>query len=334
MLLQGPTAQIENLTYTYDPNGNRLSFTRNAPQTVSPAVSNTNYDAANEMLAFNNKILAYDQNGNLLTSTDICGTTTYTWDARNRLTGISGYKPDCSTLTASFSYDALSRRSSKTINGTATQYIYDGWDIIQEIAAGAKTNYVRTLSIDEPLTRIDGATTLHYVRDALGTVVRLADDSGASETTYVYDAFGTSTATGETSTNPFQFTGRENDGTGLYYYRARYYSPEMQRFISEDQIRLEGGINYYSYTQNNPVNFNDPEGNLPPPVYGVIVIGGGFVIYELNWWWDALHPPKLELQKCHNSNPPFPKSPGGPRNFPPYQLPPPPRAPISIGIGR
>jgi len=158
MLLQGPTAQIENLTYTYDPNGNRLSFTRNAPQTVSPAVSSTNYDAANEMLAFNSKTLTYDVNGNLLTKTDVCGTTTYTWDARNRLTGISGYKPDCSTLTASFSYDALSRRISKTINGTTIQYVYDGWDSIQEISAGTKTNYVRTLNIDEPLTRLDGTT--------------------------------------------------------------------------------------------------------------------------------------------------------------------------------
>ena len=260
MLLQGPTAQIENLTYTYDPNGNRLSFTRNAPQTVSPAVSSTNYDAANEMLAFNSKTLTYDVNGNLLTKTDVCGTTTYTWDARNRLTGISGYKPDCSTLTASFSYDALSRRISKTINGTTIQYVYDGWDSIQEISAGTKTNYVRTLNIDEPLTRLDGTTIRHYVRDALGSVVRLADDSGASETTYVYDAFGTSTATGETSTNPFQFTGRENDGTGLYHYRYRYYSPEMQRFISEDPIRLSGGLNYFSYVHDNPINWIDPLG--------------------------------------------------------------------------
>lgn len=46
----------------------------------------------------------------------------------------------------------------------------------------------------------------------------------------------------------FQYTSRENDGTGLYYYRARYYSPEMQRFISEDPIRLWGGdINYFAY---------------------------------------------------------------------------------------
>jgi len=46
------------------------------------------------------------------------------------------------------------------------------------------------------------------------------------------------------------------------YYRARYYSPEMQRFISEDPIRLRGGINYFSYVQNSPVNWIDPFGLL------------------------------------------------------------------------
>jgi len=66
-------------------------------------------------------------------------------------------------------------------------------------------------------------------------------------------------------------TGRENDGTGLsgvegglYYYRARYYSPTLQRFISEDPIRFLGGINYYRYVDNNPVNFNDPYGLVDP----------------------------------------------------------------------
>ena len=61
--------------------------------------------------------------------------------------------------------------------------------------------------------------------------------------------------TGEASDNPFQYTGRENDGTGLYYYRARYYSPELQRFISRDPIGLGGGdVNFYRYVGNSPVN--------------------------------------------------------------------------------
>ena len=233
-----------------------------AAQPLSPAVSDTSYDESNQILAFNGKNLVYDLNENLSSKTDTSGTTSYTWDVRNRLTAING-----SSLTASFSYDARNRRISKTVNGTTTQYVYDAWDIIQEISAGAKTNYVRMLSVDEPLTRIDGATIRHYVRDALGSVVGLADDSGASKTTYVYDAFGTTTSIGESSANPFQFTGRENDDTGFYNYRYRYYSPEMQRFISEDLIKEPGGVNLFSYAQNNPINYTDPEGLSPgqPP---------------------------------------------------------------------
>jgi RHS repeat-associated protein len=271
MLLQGPTAQIENLAYTYDPNGNRLSFGRSVAQTISPAVGSTNHDTANEMLALGGKNLTYDQNGNLQTKTDVCGTTSYTWDARNRLTGISGFKPDCTALAASFGYDALNRRISKSINGATTQFVYDGWDITQEIKAGVKTNYVRTLNIDEPLTKITGSTIRHYVKDALGSVMALVDDTGTTKTTYVYDAFGNATATGETSDNSFQYTARENDGTGLYHYRFRYYSQEMQRFISEDPIRLLGGINYYSAVQNNPVNRIDPLGLID---VGMAITGG------------------------------------------------------------
>ena len=269
MLLQGPSAQIENLLYTYDVNSNRTNFTRNAAQTLSPAMSSTSYDEANEMLSFNSKTIAYDANGSLLTKVDSCGTTTYSWDSRNRLTGISGYKPDCTVLTATFSYDALGRRISKTVNGTTTQFVYDGWDIIQEIKAGVKTNYIRTLNIDEPLTRIQGSTVRHYVRDALGSVVALTDDSGAVKTTYVYDVFGNATVSGEASDNTFQYTGRENDGTGLLYYRARYYSPEMQRFVSEDPIRLIGGVNFYEFLGGSPPNFIDPFGLIN------FLLGGG-----------------------------------------------------------
>ena len=100
------------------------------------------------------KNMTYDENGNMTSITNSCGTTTYTWDVRNRLVGINGFKPDCSPLTASFKYDALGRRIEKTINGTTTQYVYDGLDIIQEIQGSAKTNYIRTLNIDEPLVTV------------------------------------------------------------------------------------------------------------------------------------------------------------------------------------
>ena len=58
----------------------------------------------------------------------------------------------------------------------------------------------------------------------------------------------------------FQYTGRENDGTGLYYYRARYYSPELSRFISQDPIGFRGGINQHVYVEGDPISYTDPEG--------------------------------------------------------------------------
>jgi RHS repeat-associated protein len=65
---------------------------------------------------------------------------------------------------------------------------------------------------------------------------------------------------GAANDNAFQYTGRENDGTGLYYYRARYYDPETGRFISQDPIGFAGGINQYAYVGGNPISFVDPYG--------------------------------------------------------------------------
>jgi RHS repeat-associated protein len=101
--------------------------------------------------------------------------------------------------------------------------------------------------------------------DALGSVIALADSSGSVQTEYTYDAFGKTTFTGASNDNPYQYTGRENDGTSLYYYRARYYHPELQRFISEDPLGFSGsGVNYFTYVANNSINFTDPLGLLAP----------------------------------------------------------------------
>jgi len=63
------------------------------------------------------------------------------------------------------------------------------------------------------------------------------------------------------SLDGYTFTGREWDKeTGLYYYRARYYDPMEGRFISKDPIGFSGGINLYSYTAENPINYTDPFG--------------------------------------------------------------------------
>jgi RHS repeat-associated protein len=262
---QNPAGTIDTLTYGYDPNGNRISLTGAGAQPQRAEVTDTLYDEANEALQFDAADMAYDENGNLLLRTDACGTTTYEWDARDRLVGITGYKPDCQPLTASFAYDPLGRRVEKTVNGVTAMYLYDGLDIIMEMDGNGvpAASYIRTLNIDEPLARVEfgSGAVRYYLSDALGSVTSLTDELGVVETSYSYDPFGHVAISGEASDNPFQYTGRENDGTGLYYYRARYYSPELQRFISEDPIGLAGGdINFYVYAGNSPVNFVDPVG--------------------------------------------------------------------------
>jgi RHS repeat-associated protein len=285
LLHENPTGAIASFAWNYDANGNRDSVNQSTTIPLAAPVASASYDEANEMLTQDGATFSYDENGNLESRTDSCGTTTFTWDGRNRLTGISGYKPDCSSLSASFSYDALNRRTEKTINGVTSQYVYDGWDILQDTTDGVTTDYTRTLNIDEPLAleRSDG-TIRYYKADALGSIVALTDENGLVTTSYVYDAFGNVTVSGSDA-NAIQYTGRENDGTGLYYYRARYYSPGTRRFVSEDPIRLVGGVNYYAYVQNNPVNFIDPLGLFDFKYYGNYG-GPGWTAGEWRSWED------------------------------------------------
>ncbi|MBI4690151.1 MAG: RHS repeat protein [Nitrospirae bacterium] len=256
-------AILEKIGYSYDANGNRMSMDRQNVSVKLPSpVSNISYNSANQLLTFNDKNISYDANGNMETITNTCGTTTYTWDARNRLSRINGFNTDCSSLSASFRYDALGRRIEKTVNGKTIDYLYDGIDIVQEIEDGrVSANYIRTLNIDEPLARIErNGTVRYYQQDALGSVIALTDETGTIKTQYIYDPFGNTGITGEANDNPFQYTGRENDNTGLYYYRARYYSPELQRWVSDDPIRFRDGMNFFVYVKNRPTVYKDPLG--------------------------------------------------------------------------
>lgn len=96
---------------------------------------------------------------------------------------------------------------------------------------------------------------------ALGSTLALTDTAGAVKTQYTYEPFGKTTSTGPTNTNTWKFTGREDDGTNLYYNRARHYHPQFSRFVSEDPLEFLGGdLNLYAYIGDNPIDYNDPLG--------------------------------------------------------------------------
>lgn len=251
---QGSTT-LGNLTYAYDAEGRRTQIGGSYARSGLPqAVTSATYNAANQQTAFGGQSLTYDLNGNLTSD----GTNTYTWNARNELTSISS-----PSLSAGFTYDAFGDRITKTINGSTTSYLYDGANLVQESASGTPTANILTGGLDEVFTRTDAAGVWGPLLDGLGSTTALTDSSGAVQTQYTYEPFGATTTSGPANGNSAQYTGRENDGTGLYFYRRRYYSPKLQRFISEDPIGLSGGVNLYAYVGNNPINLRDPLGLKP-----------------------------------------------------------------------
>ncbi|HEV8640842.1 MAG TPA: RHS repeat-associated core domain-containing protein [Methylomirabilota bacterium] len=261
LIYRNAAGPLGDLSYQYDPSGSLVQLAGSLARTLLPEpVTTAAYDAENRQLNLGDKTLSYDGAGNLTSLTDPAGLTTYTWDARNRLVGLAG-----PGINASFAYDAFGRRLSKTVDSTTTHYLYDGPDIAQEVRDLGPVGYLRLLGIDAPLAR-NGEE--FYLADSLGSIVGITDVTGSVGTRYIYNPFGSTTAEGAASENALQFTGRENDGTGLYYYRARYYAPALHRFLSQDLV-MRLGANRYVYVQNTPLNAIDPFG------LDTIIIHGG-----------------------------------------------------------
>jgi RHS repeat-associated protein len=253
LIYRNATGQLGDLAYQYDPTGNRIAVSGSFAHTLLPTpVASAAYDAANRQLAWEALTLVYDANGNLTTD----GITTYTWDTRDRLSALSG-----PGTTATFSYDSLGRRFHKTIGGDETSFHYDGLNPVQALSGtGSLTDILTGLEIDEFFVTRKVAEQRTFLTDALGSTIAELDTSANLLTEYIYDPFGQTSATGRTR-SLFQYTGRENDATGLYYYRARYYHPTLQRFVSEDPIGLTASdANLYSYVKNAPTRWIDPDG--------------------------------------------------------------------------
>ena len=244
------TTTLGTLTYDYDTLGRRTGMGGSFARSLSPAPMGTPvYNDANQLTQRGAATLTYDENGNLTSD----GANSYTWNARNQLSSISGQ------ITASFSYDSFGRRTAKTVNGQSLSYLYDGSNIVQEQAGGSNVNLLNG-AVDEVFSRSEGTSTWSPLRDGLGSTLALADGAGSVASEYTYGAFGQTAQTGTNNSNASQYTSRENDGTELQFNRARYYSPSLQRFISEDPIGFEGGMNFYAYVHNDPTNATDPYG--------------------------------------------------------------------------
>lgn len=253
--MQG-TNVLGDLRYRYDAIGQRIETSGSFARGARPAAK-TMTMAAGRVETEDGVSVSWDENGRLKAD----ATRTYHWDDLGRLKEIH----DTSGLLASFEYDPLGRRLQKSVRSgsafTTTRYLHDGENPIQlQGSAGAVQENLLAGDIDEWFARTRGGATVHFLTDALGSTLRLTNSTGAKLNDYTYDPYGGTSNDKPGEKNFFQYTGRENDGTGLYYYRARYYNPQWGGFISQDPIGLAGGDNLHAYVSGDPIHNTDPMG--------------------------------------------------------------------------
>jgi RHS repeat-associated protein len=241
-------------SWTYDAIGNRLTNTVNAAtQTYTYQKIGSNPLNWQRMLSDGVNSYAYNGTGSTYTKSGPGGSFTFAWNHEVQLTGISGAE------TASYGYDYQGRRRSKTVGGVTTRYLYDGLNLIGELGA-SPADYLFGSGIDEPLAMSRGGQVSYYASDALGSVNALTNSSGAVQNTYLYDAWSQTRSQTGSVANPFTYTARETGENGTLFYRARYLNPSAGRFLAEDPIGFDGGMNLYTYVGGDPVQFNDPWG--------------------------------------------------------------------------
>ena len=163
---------------------------------------------------------------------------------------------------ASYKYDFAGRRVEKAVGSDTTRYCYDGAQVIAERDGNnvILRRFYYGPGLDEPICMhrfpTSGGTGLYYYHyDGLGSVIALSNKDGEIVERYSYDVFGDVTIRDANDTvitesaygNPFYFTGRRlDDETGNYYYRNRYYNPEIGRFLQTDPIGYADGMNMYT----------------------------------------------------------------------------------------
>ena len=237
---------VSEESYTYDAAGNI---------TVAPN-SCFGYDTNNRLTVFNGNNVTYDLDGNMLNN----GSISFEYDSANRLikAGDHAYtyntediriKNLCDGYETTYTYNTnckLSQLLTKTTNGIVTKYVY-GKGLIGE------------QKCDE------GFKTYHF--DYRGSTVAITDQRGNITDTFKYDTYGNMTEHIGNSFVIFGYNGRDSvvtDRNGLLYMRARYYSPDMRRFINADIIsgKISNAItlNRYAYANGNPVSNTDPFG--------------------------------------------------------------------------
>ena len=243
----------ESATWTFDANGNIATKALRLPGGAQQTRTFT-YDEADRLIRLvkaggpnaGTVNLTYDANGNLIS--DSTGRQ-FTWNAQDQLT-----KLQFPTATALMGYDPLGRRMTLSKGSSNKTFFYLG----QSMLSDGSSRFLQGAGIDQPLQLDTSLGSQSYLQDHLGSTSQLVDSlNGNSKARYDYKSYGKLEGDGNNfqPSNPFTYTGREDDGTGLLYYRARYYDPELEVFISQDPLG-----DAQRYVKGNPISLLDPQG--------------------------------------------------------------------------
>jgi RHS repeat-associated protein len=201
----------------------------------------------------------YDANGNQ-TSRKV-NTVTYnlTYDAENRLTGISG-----TGLSASYTYDGDGNRVKSVVGSTTTHYIGNYYEVINPGASQVVKKYYYAGGTRVAMS--DNGVVRYFVTDHLGSTTKLINTDGSEYSDMSYLAWGSDRLTPPAIGTSFKYTGQRQAEAGLYFYNARWYDPQLGRFVQADTVIPSPGNplawDRYAYTMNNPINYIDPSGHI------------------------------------------------------------------------